>query len=1326
MDISKLGRWYRHISAMEVLLPCLSATLLPCLSAMIMQSCTDGSADRVVVQTDSLNQLAYYTRYLNIDTTANYAEQALNMSAEYDEGRAEALSNLGFVQYMLMDYDSAAALYTRSYDLSKSILTKAVADVGLMKICQVTGQNEKFYEYRSDAERKLHRIDSDPLSLTPAQLRLLNYAKSEFHMASSAYYNYIMQDSLAQTELDAIASDMDIVNNDSAQLARYYTLTGQLDKAMDVARRARLVYMQASVMQKLAQGMINNIDEQHTDSIFPFSLGMAQTALWLFRGYGSIYSRALTYLTISDYYLHAGHPEVALDTATKALEFVNIQHQHVYGQDATFLMPFDSAPETISTEMSWMKQGYRNCAWEWIATIREHLSIVYSSMGMKRQSDYNRNIYLDILDATRQDRHLEHQVYTLEQERKGQNMLIILVALLSLLIAGGLYLAIKRMKRNAERKSNNDIKQVDTSFRRWMSENEELYSSMEEEQQKLESETYLHEQHIAENKRSYIDKCTSLSLVYSITPFLDRAINELNKLKENTTESQEVKVERLDYLRGLIDRICLYNEVLSHWIKVRQGMVNLNIENFEIQPLLNTLAKNQKSFINKGLSLTLNPTDAVVKADKALTMFMINTLLDNARKYTPQGGAVSVDTAVTDTYVEISVTDTGRGLSPEDINTICNDKVYDSSRIGEPDTDEELRKQKGFGFGLMNCKGIIDKYKKTNAIFSVCLFSIESQLGQGSRFFFRLPRGVMRTSAMILIFLFTSIAYGSTATDAHIERAAQLADSVYFANVDGMYEKAMIYADSVIAMLNKHYASLYPGGNLFLTLHPTAQYPDIQWWHTGVDTDYDIILDVRNETAIAALALKQWEVYRYNNEIYFRLYKLITQDTSLETLSTSIRKANTTRQSLIVVAILLIVIATITFLVVYYRIHLLPTFNLRQLMQFNQRLFSGNVDNLTRLAFDGVNDIKSIECLTLSILQDEGQISTTESAHSTNYDPAPIIESMQAYIAQTLNTGTELTAPDGHIHTYPLHAQLHQTEERMPTLVGVMAISLTDDSLSQSDAQIIRLMAGHIATYIYYTRTQVDCQRNSIEQMHDERLRAEREEQAIHTENMVLDNCLSAIKHETMYYPSRIRQILIDTGPAPDVEQISTLGELLSYYKEVFTLLSSCAARQLTSVHFKRKPIATHLLADYAAKTMKRNTRRLHLDSISLDVETSDDATHITGDQQMLQYLIDNLILSALHNTTPRQLSLKFDNTDDGMSRIRFVDPCTELSSDQLQALFYPESLHYDEQTDTLIGVEYLVCRQIIRQHDEYGGHRGSRINAYKKEEGMEIEIKIT
>lgn len=64
----------------------------------------------------------------------------------------------------------------------------------------------------------------------------------------------------------------------------------------------------------------------------------------------------------------------------------------------------------------------------------------------------------------------------------------------------------------------------------------------------------------------------------------------------------------------------------------------------------------------------------MVKADRALTLFMINTLAENARKYTPEGGTVKVYAHAADAYVEISVEDNGRGISAEDIAHIIGER----------------------------------------------------------------------------------------------------------------------------------------------------------------------------------------------------------------------------------------------------------------------------------------------------------------------------------------------------------------------------------------------------------------------------------------------------------------------------------------------------------------------------------------------------------------------------------------------------------------------------------------------------------------------------
>ena len=70
---------------------------------------------------------------------------------------------------------------------------------------------------------------------------------------------------------------------------------------------------------------------------------------------------------------------------------------------------------------------------------------------------------------------------------------------------------------------------------------------------------------------------------------------------------------------------------------------------------------------------------------------------------------------------------------------------------------------------------------------------------------------------------------------------------------------------------------------------------------------------------------------------------------------------------------------------------------------------------------------------------------------------------------------------------------------------------------------------------------------------------------ALHISNAVLDNCLSTLKHETMYYPSRIRQIV-------DLGDTNSLSEVVAYYRELYGILSMQAMKQ--TEHTKPAPAA--------------------------------------------------------------------------------------------------------------------------------------------------------
>lgn len=117
-----------------------------------------------------------------------------------------------------------------------------------------------------------------------------------------------------------------------------------------------------------------------------------------------------------------------------------------------------------------------------------------------------------------------------------------------------------------------------------------------------------------------------------------------------------------------------YNDILALWIKMKQGTLSLNIETFSLNELFDLLGKGRRAFEMKKQKLEIESTTLMVKADRALTLFMINTLAENARKYTPGGGMVKVYAHATDAYVEISVEDNGRGLSAEDIAHIIGER----------------------------------------------------------------------------------------------------------------------------------------------------------------------------------------------------------------------------------------------------------------------------------------------------------------------------------------------------------------------------------------------------------------------------------------------------------------------------------------------------------------------------------------------------------------------------------------------------------------------------------------------------------------------------
>ncbi len=1174
MHVNKIFRYHDSIGCLLLLL-----------SLFFLSGCSSTEKDEV----DRLNRVAYSYHYKNIDSTYSYARKAFELGRHYADGRAEALNHMAIVNTQRMNYSLAKMQLDSVRRITDNQVELLIADVTQMRLCQRESENKQFYEYKEDAKQRIARINEDKSLLDEHMKEQLIYATSEYNINVSIYYYYLGL--LEESRAALYDIDEAVIQRDTAQWLNYIYQIGaggivdrndphetaqvewdHLMRCYLLAQQKDYKYWEANALQAMSEHLSNPslkdrlLKDNYSAMKFinpdmmPDNLlagYLAQRSMELFAQFGDLYQIAGAYRTLSSCYWDLGDYTSSIFCLESALSDDEIKQ----------------APDLV-------------------ASIHERLSLTYSAVDNKEASDYHRNVYLDMQKKKQQNSELEARAEQLRRSSRQLNLMLVTVILMILLVIIAIYV-FDRLRKKKDRSQS--LQTLLEPINQWKITNSLYINQLNERDEEVHEEFSSHEIMYASSCRRNIDNRAKIFLSNSIVPFIDRIIHEVNRLRTHN-EPEELRQERYQYIAELSDSVKDYNNTLTEWIQLRKGQLSLHIETFRVQELFDIVAKSQMSFQMKGITLDTVSSDDVVKADKILTLFMINTMADNARKFTPKGGRVRISSATIDDYVEIAVSDTGEGIPPERLSKIFDHKINN-----------------GHGFGLMNCKGIIESYKKLSKIFRVCSIGADSEEGKGSRFFFRLPKGI----AGILLLLFTLLGWPSqymkaqdvvdgSAVDSMLVSADLFADSAYLCNINRDYAKTMLFAESALDCINHYYRKYHQEGQQ-LMMYSTESPAEIQWYKDSVDVNYQTILSLRNEVAVAALALHDWDKYQYNNQVYTQLYKEIGIDNTLDKYVKNMQRSKINKNIAVILLLLLLLALLVAYYMLYYRHQLFYRYYMDRVEEVNDTLLSDLPDEEKLKAVD--RQIVNARNMPADLLQILKQIRET------------------------------------------LQLSIHANNVRQ------IEIELAED----------------------------ECRRLKYE------------EGKLHISNNVLDNCLSTLKHETMYYPSRIHQLVNEvmteeeTFPGNHQEQeeriLQSLDELVSYYKELYTLLSAQAMRQVKSIKI---PCRNFSLKDILPR----------------HCELQGDDVSIQGDEVSVGYLLEIMQKQCGES----QLIIHPKEKDR-----RYVE---------LQLLM--RKVHYrDFFVPKVENIPFMICRQIVRENSESTNLRGCGIVAEPSETGSLIRITL-
>jgi signal transduction histidine kinase len=207
-------------------------------------------------------------------------------------------------------------------------------------------------------------------------------------------------------------------------------------------------------------------------------------------------------------------------------------------------------------------------------------------------------------------------------------------------------------------------------------------------------------------------------------------LNAIIGFSEVLTERMfgELNEKQEEYLKDIYGSgqhlLSLINDILD-LSKIEAGRMELEVAAFDLPAAIdNALTLVRERAGRRGIALhqTVDERLGAIQADERKLKQVLLNLLSNAIKFTPEGGRIEVRAVPVDGSVEVSVTDTGVGIAPED-----QEAVFEEFR----QVGTAAKKVEGTGLGLALSRKFVELHGGR--------IWVKSQVGVGSTFAFTLP-----------------------------------------------------------------------------------------------------------------------------------------------------------------------------------------------------------------------------------------------------------------------------------------------------------------------------------------------------------------------------------------------------------------------------------------------------------------------------------------------------------------------------------------------------------------------------------------------------------